>query len=146
MVLSVMALVMMVMLVLHNNAGTAFNTTVHFTDGSTTVFKRRERPHVVFSDPTRPSTPTHLTSVSSPRAIRIVRQGGRHTERHTERHAGTERGTRHRGTQRQECGLLTCMQTHDMQSPFHRELSTATVISRTPCYNQYTTDETPLRV
>ena len=71
MVLLMMALVMMVMLVLHNNAGTAFNTTVHFTDGSTTVFKRRERPHVVFSDPTRPSTPTHLTSVSSPRAIHV---------------------------------------------------------------------------
>eukprot|EP01043_Picozoa_sp_COSAG02_P009956 COSAG02_NODE_343_length_24147_cov_30.662051_19_plen_165_part_00 len=42
--------------------GTAFNTTVQFSDGSTEVFKRRERPHVIFADPNRATTPTHLST------------------------------------------------------------------------------------
>lgn len=42
--------------------GTAFNTTVHWTDGTSTVLKRRERPHVIMADATRPHTPTHLSS------------------------------------------------------------------------------------
>ena len=42
--------------------GTAFTTTANFTDGSSVVFSRRERPHLVFSDSSTPHTPTHLTS------------------------------------------------------------------------------------
>ena len=42
--------------------GIAFNSTVAFEDGSVTVFSRRERPHLVFGDPGRPHTPTHLST------------------------------------------------------------------------------------
>ena len=41
--------------------GTAFNTTVHYTDG-TVEYTRRERPHLIFGDPAHPKRPTHLTS------------------------------------------------------------------------------------
>jgi hypothetical protein len=37
------------------DTGVAFNTTVHYQDGSSTTFVQRERPHVVFSDEGEPA-------------------------------------------------------------------------------------------
>lgn len=42
--------------------GVAYNTTVHFRDGTITTFDRRERPHIIFADSKRPHIPTHLTN------------------------------------------------------------------------------------
>ena len=42
--------------------GTAYNTSVRFADGSVTTYVRRERPHLIFADSMRPSTPTHLST------------------------------------------------------------------------------------
>ena len=44
------------------HTGPAFNTTVRYTDGTSFVFSRRERPHVIMGDSARPHTPTHLSS------------------------------------------------------------------------------------
>ena len=42
--------------------GTAFGSTVSYTDGSTYAFSRRERPHMVFGDKARPLTVTALST------------------------------------------------------------------------------------
>lgn len=42
--------------------GTAWSNVVHFTDGSSYPFSRRERPHVIFGDPANPFTITHLST------------------------------------------------------------------------------------
>ena len=42
--------------------GTAFGTTVRFADGTDHIYRRRERPHLVFADAAHPRAPTHLSS------------------------------------------------------------------------------------
>ena len=42
--------------------GTAWGNTVHFDDGSSYAFSRRERPHFIFGDPGSPTTITHLST------------------------------------------------------------------------------------
>ena len=42
--------------------GAAYNTTVGWADGTSTVFTRRERPSLIYGDLSRPRLPTHLSN------------------------------------------------------------------------------------
>ena len=42
--------------------GTAYSNSVNFTDGTSVIYRRRERPHLIFGDPAQPYRPTHLVS------------------------------------------------------------------------------------
>jgi hypothetical protein len=42
--------------------GTAYSNRVDFQDGTAVVYRRRERPHLIFGDPTQPFRPTHLVN------------------------------------------------------------------------------------
>ena len=42
--------------------GTAYSNRVHFQDGSSETYRRRERPHLIFGDSAQPFLPTHLVN------------------------------------------------------------------------------------
>lgn len=62
-----------------NNATLAFNTTVHFTDGTTTTYFRRERPQLFFSNDgslTPIALVTGVQEVHSPQSYTLIQPVG----------------------------------------------------------------------